>query len=112
MKIPPFLSGLFDPVEYQDVSLSDIAIALTSLDVRTHWLKEILAEIQHLNVSIDTDLLQKKQTDIAEKSARRRALQFVLEQVLSSKRAVEGQQGHNSKPSGLAALLGQRPQPE
>lgn len=94
MKVPEFLSGLFEPSQIQDLEIAQISFALSDASVRGHWLREIFKEIQSINQSIDSDLLHKKEMDVKEKSTRRRTLQFVLEQALSSKRSVEGESRH------------------
>jgi hypothetical protein len=96
------LTDLFTTQEIQQIRIEDVVMGLNDLTVRNHWLHKILDEIQNINTSIDADLLQKKDLDLREKSARRRALQFVLEQVIQSKRAIDGQQRHNPVTGGFA----------
>lgn len=91
-----FIADLFKAEEIQDISIDAVVMALNDASVRAHWIREMLLEIKNINVSIDADLLQKKEQDIKEKSARRRAIQYAFDQVLLSKRAVESQSAHNS----------------
>lgn len=95
MKSFDFIKDLFGVEEIQTLKIENVAMALSDHAVRAHWLRELLREIQTINCSIDSDLLQKKEAEIKEKSARRRTLQYVLEQALVSRRVVEGQHGHN-----------------
>jgi hypothetical protein len=104
MKHFDFIKDLFSADQIQQIRIEEVAMALNDASVRAHWLREVLLEIQNINTSIDTDLIQKKEQNLTEKSARRRALQFVLEQVLTSRRSVQSQQVHNPATGGFAGL--------
>jgi len=111
MRAIKFITDIFKVEEIQQINIQEVVMALNDSSVRAHWIRELLAEIQNLNISIDHDLLQKKEQDIKDKSARRRTLQYVFEQVLLSRKRVESQPIHNSSNAmnGLTGLDSRRP---
>jgi hypothetical protein len=102
MNLKGFISDVLGTESTRELRIDEVVMALNDSSARNHWLREVLREIQQINASIDSDLLQKKTMDLAEKSARRRTLQWVLEQALISKRAVDGVQRHNPITGGFA----------
>lgn len=94
MRAIRFLYELLSPPDLQKLDVGEVVTALNDSSIRAHWLKAILNEIQDINIAIDSDLLQKRDGSLRDRSVQRRTLQFVLEQVLASKRAVEGQGVH------------------
>lgn len=86
--IKEWFSELFDPQEFNDLNLPAIGEAFNDPAVRGHWLRLLLNEIRQINMEVDKRLLVSHEDGLVDLCARRKALQDVLEWVLSAKRAV------------------------
>lgn len=99
-KLVNYVKTLLTPKEMQGIDAYEVMDALGDGVVRKTWLYEVLLEIKRINQTIDTKLISGYVLDIADLSARRRALQFVLETALSAKREVARAKGHNPAGEG------------
>lgn len=87
-KIKRWLKDYFNPEEFNDLAVGDIANALNDASVRSVWLSSILEEMRQINISVDKRLLSGADLDITDLCARRKAYQDILEAVLSARRTV------------------------
>lgn len=94
------VKDLFTPKEIQGIDAYEVLDVLGDPVIRKTWLYEVMQEIKRINQSIDSKLMNGDMLDIADLSARRRALQFVLEAALSAKREVARAKGHNPLGGG------------
>jgi len=95
-----WMSSMFGAEEAQDLNIGLIAESLSELSVRTAWLEMVLGMIQQINMDVDNRLLKQDKKDITDLCARRKAIQDVLEAVLSARRVVLGQAPrHNPRPA-------------
>ena len=86
-----WLSEMFVPEQEQDLDITLITQALSDAGVRSKWLEEVLGMIQALNMELDRRLLNGNTKDITDLCAKRKAIQDVLEAILSARRVVLGQ---------------------
>ena len=101
------LGDLFRPSSTFDLDVYEVLDALADNTVRKGWLFEILSEIKRINLEIDKTLTSGKvlsESILTDLSGRRRALQFVLEQALSTKRDIQRSRGHNPAGKGVLDL--------
>ncbi len=89
------LMELFNPSQFQELDVYGVLSALQNQAVLKMWLYEVLSQIKQLNLQIDQGLLSGKTYDISDLSAKRRALQGVLESALSIHREVRRDTSHN-----------------
>jgi hypothetical protein len=95
-----WLKDLLGPESVQDLDLQAVASAFNDHEIRRIWLAEMFNEIVLINREIDKRLLAGKDTNLTDLCARRRALQDVLEGILSAKRrVVTPVPRHNPRPS-------------
>lgn len=87
-KIPRWLSSIFSPKDLLGLDAGEVLDALNDGVIRKTWLYDVFEELKRLNLEIDKRLLSESQFHVQDLAARRKALQFVLEAVLSAKRQV------------------------
>lgn len=92
------LKDLFRPYEFQELDVYGILEVLGDPTVRKSWLYEVLLEIKRINLDIDNKLNSGNPIDFEYLSARRRGIQFVLDQASSAYRDVSRTKGHNPLP--------------
>lgn len=85
--IPAFLKQLFHPKELHDLDLNELLGAMSDPAVRKVWLTDVFNEMQRVNLEVDARLVDGVR-DVSDLSARRQALQFVLESISSARRRV------------------------
>lgn len=100
MKMIQKLKELFAPVDFQGISLEEIARALADQEIRTIWLLRLMDDLKQMNLEIDRRLLSGQEFKIIDLCARRRAYQDVLEGVLSAQRIKPKDARHNPLVSG------------
>jgi len=88
---------IFNPSQFQQLDVYGVLSALQDQMVLKKWLYEVLQEIKNLNMSIDRGLVSGKLYDINDLSAKRKALQGILESALSIHREVR--RGPRPNPS-------------
>lgn len=86
---------LFNPAQFQDLDVYGVLSALQNQTVLKMWLYEVLQQIKQTNLAIDQSLVSGKVYDINDLSAKRRALQGILEAALSIHREVRRASVHN-----------------
>ena len=99
----PNLHDLFRPRETMGLDVYAVLEGLGDSVVRKNWLFEVLSEVKRINLSIDQMLSsggRLSQETLIDLSARRRAIQFVLESALAAKRDVARQRGQNPASKG------------
>lgn len=89
------LTELFNPSQFQELDVYAVLSALQNQTVLKMWLFEILQEIKQTNLKIDQGLVSGKLYDLNDLSAKRRALQGILEAALSIQREVRRASIHN-----------------
>lgn len=89
------LRDIFTPRNYLDLDVYEVMDALKDDIVRKTWLFQVLQEVKQTHMDVDKRLKEGQLFGIAELSARRKALQFVLEAALGAKREVQRAKGHN-----------------
>jgi hypothetical protein len=108
MKFPKWITDIYKPEELQKIKVEEILMAMNDVSIRKHWLFEVLDELKEVNLSIDRALDAREQYSFEELSAKRRALTWVLNQVLSSKNSVAMDRRHNHDAPDVAV----NPSPE
>ena len=83
-KMPRFLSRMFSPVYMQDIDFVLLLNTLSDPTIRRVWLHEVYQELRNINASVDRALLH-GEARLNDLSARRKAIQDVLEMVLRAK---------------------------
>jgi len=86
---------LFWPRAYLGIDAYEVLDALKDDVIRKTWLYEVLEEIKRMSLDIDKKLLEGTLRDLTVLSARRKALQFILDKALEAKREVERARNHN-----------------
>lgn len=89
------VKDLFTPNRFQELDVYGILEALRDESIRKLWLYEVLTELKRINLEVDTKLMKQEIMGLNNLSAKRQALQFVLESVLSVKREALRNQNHN-----------------
>lgn len=98
-KMTQWISEMFSPEQFNDLDIFAIGEALNNSDIRQRWFLAVLEEIKRINVDVDRRLLAGSEFGIMDLCARRKALQDVLELVLSIKRQARQEDRHNPRPS-------------
>ncbi len=80
------LKDLFTPSRFQDLDVHAVLEALRDESIRKKWLFDVLAEIKRINLEVDVKLMNQQTFGLMNLSAKRQALQFVLEAALGAKR--------------------------
>lgn len=88
-KLQQWLKNVFEPEEYNDLDVTSIAEALNDSSIRHRWFLDVLEEIRRINIEVDKRLLSGPEYGLTDLCARRKAIQYVLEAVLSVKRQVK-----------------------
>lgn len=87
-KIKRWLNEVFSPEEFNDIDMNAIGEAFNDASVRSKWLLALFDEMKRINTEVDRRLLIGHEFGLTDLCARRKAIQDVLEMVLSAKRAV------------------------
>ncbi len=96
MKIPRWLSSIFEPSAFSNLNFDDIQIALQDPSVRKHWLMTMLDEVRGCHSRTHVALTQGKLHEkFVQESARLQGLDWALRQILNSKTSVELDRHHN-----------------
>lgn len=104
MKIKKWMKDIFNPEDFNDINLAEVAEALNQSDLRQRWLLAVLTEIQRINMEVDKRLLHGPEYGITDLCARRKAIQDVLELSLSLKRQMQKQEGRPNPGIGMINL--------
>ncbi len=89
------LQDLFNPSRFQDLDVYGVLSALQNQTVLKIWLYGILEDVKQTHLKIDQKLLSGETGGMMILSAKRRALQEVLESALSVEREVRRGTEHN-----------------
>lgn len=83
------LKDLFTASAIQEIDADEIGVALSDEQVRTVWIQKVFEELQRINLEVDKRLLEGGEWSLNDLSARRKAVQDVIELVLAAKREVK-----------------------
>lgn len=84
-----FLKDIFAPGDFNNLDTQAIRDAFNDSSVRAVWLSKCLEEIKRLNIEVEKRLLSDSgRSDLTDICSRRKAIQDMLEDVLSAKRQV------------------------
>lgn len=98
-KMTQWISEMFSPEQFNDIDIYSVGEALNDSAVRQKWFLAVLEEIKRINVDVDRRLLAGGEYRIMDLCARRKALQDVLELVLSIKRQARQEERPNPRAS-------------
>lgn len=94
------IKELFTPAKFQELDVYGVLSALQDQIVLKRWLFDVLQDIKQTNLNVDQGLLGTKTYDLSILSARRKALQDMLELALSIHREVRRAGEHNPLKKG------------
>lgn len=102
MKFIAWLSSVFLPANFNNLSIDEVMSALNDTDVRKHWMVTVLDEIKDVNLRIHAAVMEGSLTaKFAQESARLQGIDWVLRQILSSKTSVDMERHHNQTDDDL-----------
>lgn len=87
-KIKRWFHDFFDPKDFNNLDMGSIGEAFSDSSVRTAWLMNSFDEIKRINLEVEKRLLSGTESNLTDLCARRKAIQDLLEGVLSAKRQV------------------------
>lgn len=96
-KIKEWLQDIFSPEDFNDLNIVSIGEAFNDPGVRKRWLLDLFEEIKRINMDLDRRLLVGTEFGLTDLCARRKAIQDVLELVLSARRAVVQEERPNPR---------------
>lgn len=104
-KIKQWMADIFEPEQFNDIDIFQVADALNDGEIRKRWFLAVLEEIKTINKNVDRRLLTGTgEIGLIDLCSRRKALQDVLEMVLTVKRQLkqEAEPGrHNPTGRGI-----------
>lgn len=103
-KIRQWLKDVFDPMDFNDVDVFSVVEALNDTTIRKVWVGLVLEELKFINHEVDKRLLSENQYGITDLCARRKAIQDILEMVLSAKRQSKQEIPHNPASKVISDL--------
>lgn len=83
------LKDLFGAETIQGIESEAVESALADAAVRNAWIQAVFGELQRINLEVDKRLLDGGEWPLNDLSARRKAIQDVMELVLAAKREVK-----------------------
>lgn len=86
---------LFTPAKFQELDVYGVLSALQDQMVLKRWLYQVLDDIKQTNLKVDQGLFGNQLHSLTDLSARRKAIQDVLEMALSIHRDVRRAGEHN-----------------
>lgn len=89
------IKELFNPAQFQELDVYGVLSALQDQLVLKRWIFEVLQGIKQTNLEVDQKLVAGQLTDLVRLSARRKAVQDMLELALSIHREVRRAGEHN-----------------
>lgn len=92
-KIKQWMKDIFEPEQFNDLDVFQVADAFNDSEIRKRWFLSILDEVKKINMDVDRRLLSGQEYGLTDLCARRKAFQDVLELVLSVKRQMKLEQG-------------------
>ncbi len=91
-----WLATLFEPSEFNNLNLDELAAAMLDSDLRRHWLRAVLAEIKEGNMRTHVALMNGNLTEkFVQESARLQGIDWTLRQILNSKTSIAMERRHN-----------------
>lgn len=103
-KIKQWMSEIFEPEQFNDLDIYAVADALNDHEIRKRWFFGILDEIKKINKDVDRRLLSGPELGLTDLCARRKAIQDMMDLVLSVKRQMKVEQGRPN-PTGQGINL-------
>lgn len=100
--VTKWLREMFQPEQFNNLDISSITAALNDPNIRTVWIQDIIAEMIRINMEVDKRLLSGPELGLTDLCARRKAIQDVLEMVLSARRKLT--QAERPNPRVLSAV--------
>lgn len=98
MKLKRWFKDIFEPDTFNNLDTTAIGNALNDSGVRAIWLAYCFDEIVRLNMEVDKRLLSGSEMGLTDLCARRKAIQDMLEAVLSARRQLTQDQRPNPRP--------------
>jgi hypothetical protein len=105
VRLPAWLSQLFEPSAFNDLNINELLASLTDTSVRNHWMKAVLEEVKEINLRTHVALMN---GDLGERfiqeSARLQGIDWVLRQILNSQNSVAMEKRQNQTDDVLDSV--------